>query len=536
MRSYDIVLVVPLAEEFDNIKRLFDVDRSFVRNRITFYEVSVTNPDLAPPDLDIVAVVLSQMGNANAAQKTERVLSMIDPPSPDLVALVGIAGRLDDDLGLSDVVIGTEVTNYEIRSKLAEDSSEKPDKEETQGSNTESPDDEQEAVEDHTVVNTETPLSFVDWRPGGRTYSVASEVFEAVARFRNETTEYRTWREETTEQVMNWVRSEVSEKKLPPALGTADQDEDGQLTDNQFDTPIRAVNEPLASGSFVITSEEFTEILAEQNRNFAAVEMEAAGVLLAVQRTTGVNGIVIRGISDLADDGKGNLDNMGSEGGLWRRCATYAAANYFVHFLAVGALSEAASPVDRPVRHQEQSIISDSDDSPPVNIIELSAGDFQTETTGPSHSFFRRYVNSSGPTIKSDPERDGVGIRVEFDIEVPEPLQLSRVSLDPEFNSNIQDTDQQLIVNGVERGLTKESQEHLEHPAELKPGDSNTIRILTNSILRDPSGFDVELDKSVALEVTCEFESPASEDTIRYILGGYLDPTQGLVWTGSQII
>ncbi|MDB2294598.1 hypothetical protein PM085_20600, partial [Halorubrum ezzemoulense] len=236
------------------------------------------------------------------------------------------------------------------------------------------------------------------------------------------------------------------EKKLPPALGTADQDEDGQLTDNQFDTPIRAVNEPLASGSFVITSEEFTEILAEQNRNFAAVEMEAAGVLLAVQRTTGVNGIVIRGISDLADDGKGNLDNMGSEGGLWRRCATYAAANYFVHFLAVGALSEAASPVDRPVRHQEQSIISDSDDSPPVNIIELSAGDFQTETTGPSHSFFRRYVNSSGPTIKSDPERDGVGIRVEFDIEVPEPLQLSRVSLDPEFNSNIQDTDQQLIV------------------------------------------------------------------------------------------
>lgn len=180
MRSYDIVLVVPLAEEFDNIKRVFDVDRSFVRNRITFYELSVTNPDLAPPDLDIVAVVLSQMGNANAAQKTERVLSMIDPPSPDLVALVGIAGRLDDDLGLSDVVIGTEVTNYEIRSKLAEGSSEKPDKG-IQDSDTDSSDDEQEAVEDDTVVDTETPLSFVDWRPGGRTYSVASEVFEAVA-------------------------------------------------------------------------------------------------------------------------------------------------------------------------------------------------------------------------------------------------------------------------------------------------------------------------------------------------------------------
>jgi nucleoside phosphorylase len=530
MRSYDIVLVVPLAEEFDSIKRLFDVDRSFVRNRITFYELSVTNPDLAPPDLDIVAVVLSQMGNANAAQKTERVLSMIDPPGPDLVALVGIAGRLDDDLGLSDVVIGTEVTNYEIRSKLAEDSSEKPDEEETQGSDTDSSDDEQEAVEEHTVVDTETPLSFVDWKPGGRTYSVASEVFEAVARFRNETTEYRTWQEETTEQVLSWV----PEKNLPPALGTADQDEDGQLTDDQFDTPIQAVNEPLASGSFVITSEEFTEILAEQNRNFAAVEMEAAGVLLAVQRTTGVNGIVIRGISDLADDGKGNLDNMGSEGGLWRRCATYAAANYFVHFLTVGSVSEAASPVDRPVRHQEQSIISD--DSTPVDITELSAGDFQTETTGPSHSFFRRYVNSSGPTIKSDPERDGVGIHIEFDIKVPEPLQLSSVSLDPGFNSNIQDTDQQLIVNGVKRGLTKESQEYLERPTKLEPDDSNTIRILTNSILRDPSGFDVEPNNSVALEVTCEFESPASEDTICYILGGYLGATRGLVWTESQII
>ena len=536
MRSYDVMVLVPLAEEFDTVKQVFDIDRSYVRNRITFYELSVTNPDLAPPDLDIVAVVLSQMGNANAAQKSERVLSMIDPPGPDLVALVGIAGRLDDDLGLSDVVIGTEVTNYEIRSKLAEGSSEKPDEEETQDSDTESSDDEQEAVEDHTVVNTETPLSFVDWRPGGRTYSVASEVFEAVARFRNETTEYRTWQEETTEQVLNWVQSEVSEKKLPPALRTADQDEDGQLTDDQFDTPIQAVNEPLASGSFVITSQEFTEILAEQNRNFAAVEMEAAGVLLAVQRTAGVNGIVIRGISDLADDGKGNLDNMGSEGGFWRRCATYAAANYFVHFLAVGSVSEAASPVDRPIRHQEQRIISDSDDSTIVDITELSASDFQIETTGPGHSFFRQYVSSSGPTIKSDPEPDGVGIEVEFDITVPEPLQLSSLSLDPEFNSNIQETDQQLIINGVERGLTKGSQEYLERPIELEPDDSDTIQILTSSILRDPSGFDVDPDDSMALEVACEFESPASEGTIRYILGGYLDPTQGLVWTESQII
>ena len=109
MNDVDVVIFVPLNEEFETISEVFGIQDSFVENKVTFYR-------LAPPpgkeDLSIVAVVLNRMGNPTAAQKTERVLSMIGPPGPELVALVGIAGGLDSNYRLGDVIIADQVTNY----------------------------------------------------------------------------------------------------------------------------------------------------------------------------------------------------------------------------------------------------------------------------------------------------------------------------------------------------------------------------------------------------------------------------------------
>jgi nucleoside phosphorylase len=67
----------------------------------------------------------------------------------------------------------------------------------------------------------------------------------------------------------------------------------------------------IASGPFVVASSEFAEWLRDRDRKYVAVEMEAYGVLLGAHRGE-VPGLVIRGISDLANERKTKMDSVGT--------------------------------------------------------------------------------------------------------------------------------------------------------------------------------------------------------------------------------
>lgn len=84
---------------------------------------------------------------------------------------------------------------------------------------------------------------------------------------------------------------------------------------------------PIASGPIVGAAETFRDWLLASNRRYAAIEMESGGFLKAVDKYgRGAGAIVIRGISDLSDNRKKELDRIG-RGGL-RRYAMQNALRY----------------------------------------------------------------------------------------------------------------------------------------------------------------------------------------------------------------
>ena len=74
---------------------------------------------------------------------------------------------------------------------------------------------------------------------------------------------------------------------------------------------------PIASGNIVAASSAFVEEVRRINRKFLAIDMEAAGVTFtATERVHRVQWLVVRGVSDRADENKKALDD---EKGAWRR-------------------------------------------------------------------------------------------------------------------------------------------------------------------------------------------------------------------------
>ena len=84
---------------------------------------------------------------------------------------------------------------------------------------------------------------------------------------------------------------------------------------------------PIASGDVVGADEAFAQWLRQHNRFRAALEMEAGGVARAIYRSGQTELLVVRGISDFADKRKQDLDataGPGGDRGAWRQ---YAALN-----------------------------------------------------------------------------------------------------------------------------------------------------------------------------------------------------------------
>ena len=104
----------------------------------------------------------------------------------------------------------------------------------------------------------------------------------------------------------------------------------------------KLVDGHIASGPTVGAAATFAAFLKQRDRSYLALEMEAAGVLQAVNEVGGTcQTAVLRGISDLADERKKELDKL--KGGILR---TYAMEN--VLSLLWSAMAVDVFPRGRP--------------------------------------------------------------------------------------------------------------------------------------------------------------------------------------------
>ena len=215
----------------------------------------------------IVVRVMEDMGQTAAAQQTQAMLGDFAVP---LLVSIGIAGSLSRECRLGDVVIAETVDDYEDTAKRGP-----------------------EGIEYAGSVWTPT------WR-----------IIDYINTFR-QLSPYKSWRQRMAEHV-------------PPCTG--------ELREFVGRTPEARVL-PIASGNSVMASrEDVRDLLMRRNRKLAAIEMESGGLArTAACRPHPVDFVILKGISDFADERKSLLDS-GSKG-AWRRYAVRNASQLLAELL-----------------------------------------------------------------------------------------------------------------------------------------------------------------------------------------------------------
>jgi nucleoside phosphorylase len=273
---YDLGLILPLREEFDCAREIFSFGRQIDEKGSYLYPFAVPGSSLRG-----VAVVLYGMGPTSTGVQAANLLGRFEIP---VLALMGIAGALDGDLRLGDVVVASLVESYLDRAKARPDTSGEGFELDSGGS---------------------------AWRAGRNMVNFANN-FRYRADERDECAEWRSR-----------GRRRREDAGLPG---------DGALARGEPDYTVAAV----ASGDIVGASVGFSRWLRAHHRQCAAIEMEAGGVAQAVYEHGGADMIIVRGISDFADERKSALDSTAAAGagyGAWRRYAALNAADLLATLL-----------------------------------------------------------------------------------------------------------------------------------------------------------------------------------------------------------
>jgi len=251
-RKFDVGMVVPLKEEFRYVIEVAPLLESLSHQGTYFYRLDFGA-------ISVVCVLVDQMGPLPALQATTRLLEFADVK---LVVVLGLGGALDKDVTVGDVVIASEVNEFQANSKA-------------------------EPAGDGYGV-----------RYSGRHWPLEYRIREAVSHFEfSSDGAFADWQAATSE---DYKRLDIPDKE------------------RTCSSPASLHLGPVASGSVVGASSAFVEEVKRINRKFLAIDMEAAGVApAAAERTHPIPCLVVRGISDHANEGKKALEKEAK--GSWRR-------------------------------------------------------------------------------------------------------------------------------------------------------------------------------------------------------------------------
>lgn len=284
-RKFDIGIVVPLKEEFRYVVEIAPQLESIPHEGTYFYRLDFGANSA-------VCCLAGQMGLLPALQAAARLLEFAEVK---LLVVLGLAGALDDDVAVGDVVVAAEVNEYQASSKA------------------------ESAGEGYEI------------RYSGRSWQLEYRIREAISHFEFSGQDaFIRWQ---THASVDYAELEIPNKE-------------------SICSPMPSLHiGPIASGNVVAASSAFVDELKRINRKFVAVDMEAAGVALAAaERIHPIPCLVVRGMSDRANEEKKTLDEQ--DNGAWRRYCVRNAAS-FLHnlltwdgFLQASGLNTAQASTD----------------------------------------------------------------------------------------------------------------------------------------------------------------------------------------------
>ncbi len=286
----DILLVVPLQEEFNYIKNVFtgfekDTDTGKVFPQLSnLYRLKHHNSGL-----DVCAVILNDMSNEVAALASERCITSL---KPRLVIGIGIAGSLDNEILLADVVISGTVCNYLSESKAVD----------------------KKTFKDKTQLQIKTASV-------SHTYSPQDKFIQFFNNLDN--SEWQKKCKSSRKSLRLKTHVKLKKKKIKIA--------------NKLQK-VKVGN--IASGPIVGSSGIFRDFLITIDRKFHALEMEGAGIALACKRQhrNEIDFLLFRGISDFADKNKKALEKTSKN--EWRKLAAFNAARLVDECLSTEAFKK----------------------------------------------------------------------------------------------------------------------------------------------------------------------------------------------------
>ena len=284
----DLVILVALPEEFDQLFALLPGDVRPIKDS----EYGGSDYAFSWHGYRCIARMVGDMGPERAGLVTDRLMARW---CPQVVANIGIAASLHKDVRLADVFVAAQVDGYMANLKAVQHS-----------------DDAWQFEHRGEVFRADHAL-----------------VQEAVNLPYAERTIFQTWQQAGADDLI----AQVPE----PARNT--------LTSEHLIHARPAMSAGhLASGPAVGAARAFTRWIHKRDATIKALEMEAVGLVRsATERTRPIRALVIRGISDLGDDRKSDLDAVGA-GGL-RRLAMRNAVRLLASLLKAETLprTEASS-------------------------------------------------------------------------------------------------------------------------------------------------------------------------------------------------
>ena len=262
LKRYDCGFVIALREEFEGIATLGGFRKYFQLREGTSSEYrEFAFSDYTGKERSGIACILQEMTPILAYQQTR---TLIERHQPTLLLNVGIAGALNTSLRLGDVVVAEAVSLYGYRSKALP------------------------SADDGFRL-----------RLSGKTFTTSRNLFEKIQRmWSNEEMLHQQWQKASLERLESAVSPAVRSKLGQYHLGDAKQ----------------LIGGVIASGDTVGAAPGFRAQLLEWNRTLIALEMESAGFLLACEECSpAYPRVVLKGISDLADDGKETLERISDD-------------------------------------------------------------------------------------------------------------------------------------------------------------------------------------------------------------------------------
>jgi nucleoside phosphorylase/5'-deoxynucleotidase YfbR-like HD superfamily hydrolase len=280
-KEIDIAVIIALKEEFETPFHALGLKLS---NAIhsdlgTWYEWIIDSQQEGPRRALITFI--GAMGPASAIKFTTRFLEHY---SPNILVNFGLSGTLSEDVKLGDVIMATLTDLYD----------------------------------DAGAINERAGVTYL--QPSG--HPIKTEDFKEDAdhfsfRFKER---YRRWRAACQAERMQLIAP--IEADIPSTL---------LQPDNQMHTGH------VACGSVVVKSEAWKNTLLNRDRKYLAVDMESAAIAFAAVGSEGQRNsrlLVVRAISDPADNRKQHLDNLGkSDRGVIRKWALLNGIAFLQEFL-----------------------------------------------------------------------------------------------------------------------------------------------------------------------------------------------------------